>query len=249
FALKSIERLIIRGVTSVTVCNGNAQNRAPFIAVAEQRLGRLDAQPNQLGDELEAGVSQERAGKQPGLARDLESVADREHGPASVGVRDHVLHHGTEARDGAGPQIVAVTESARQHDHVASREIVLFVPEVHRLFAERFGHGVVGVVVAVGAGKSDDAELHAAATSTPAISKSSVTGLARSRSHMSRVELSAAALSRASSSTTTWRPTCTSRTAPNPSVWSASATVLPCGSRMPRRGVMWMATRKRVMKR
>src|SRR6185437_12578528 len=213
FALKSIERLVVRGVTSVTVRDWNAKDRAVFIAVAEQRLGRLDAQLNELGNELEAGVSQQRSAEQPGLARDLESVADRQHRTAAIGMCDHVSHHGAEPGDGAGTQIVAVAEAARQHDHVAALKIVILVPQIDRVLAERFGHGVKRVVVAVGARKGDDAELHAAMASTPAISKSSVTGLASRRSH-------------------------TSRTAPKPSVCSASATVLPCGSRMPRRDVM-----------
>src|SRR5437016_5379273 len=44
------------------------------------------------------------------------------------------------------------------------------------------------------------------------------------------------------------RPTWTSLTAAKPSVCSASATVFPCGSRMPRRGTMCTAMRYRLIR-
>src|SRR4029079_17903909 len=115
-------------------------------------------------------------------------------------------------------------------DHVALLEIVIFVPEIHRFFTELLDDRLIRVVVAVGAGKRDDAELHG--PSTLAISKSSVTGFASSFSHISRVDCSAALGSPASSSTTMCRPTWTSRTAGKPRLCNASATVLPWGSRM-----------------
>src|SRR6185437_13135666 len=171
---------------------------------------------------------------------------DGEHRPAAVREGDDVLHHGAEPRDRAGPQVIAVTEAAGQDDHVAVVQVVMLVPEKGRPFAESVDDGTVGVVVAVRAGKGDDAELHAA--STVAISKSSVTGFASRRSHMARASRSADCWSPASSSSTMYRPTWTSRSAPNPRVCSASATALPCGSRMPRRGVMCTAMRYRFIR-
>ncbi len=74
---------------------------------------------------------------------------------------------------------------------------------------------VIAVVVAVGAGKGDDAELHAA--STVAISKSSVTGLARSLPHISRTCASAAFASGAAMCSTMCRPMRVSETPSKPS--------------------------------
>ena len=72
-----------------------------------------------------------------------------------------------------------------------SLQIVILVPEIDGLLAELLDDRLIRVVVAVGARKRDDAEFHhqASRACTLAISKSSVTGLASSRSHISRVEL------------------------------------------------------------
>ena len=72
---------------------------------------------------------------------------------------------GTEARDGAGAQVVAVAEPARQDDDVAALQVVVLVPQQHGLFAERLDDRLEGVVVAVRAGEGDDAELHEGVTS------------------------------------------------------------------------------------
>src|SRR6185437_5611898 len=200
FALQSVDRLLVRRVTPVTMGNGNPQRRALFVAVREQCVRGLNAKAYQLTHELEARVAQQRAREQPGFAGDLKSVADGEHRPAAVREGDDVLHHGAEPRDRAGTQVITVTEAAGQDDHVAVVQVVMLVPEKGRPFAESVDDGTVGVVVAVRAGKGDDAELHAA--STVAISKSSVTGFASRRSHMARASRSADCWSPASSSST-----------------------------------------------
>ena len=51
--------------------------------------------------EPEGFVADERARQQPRLARDLEAVADREHGTALLREPGHVLHGRAEARDRA----------------------------------------------------------------------------------------------------------------------------------------------------
>jgi hypothetical protein len=75
------------------------------------------------------------------------------------------LHDRTEARDGAGPQIVAVAEPARQDDDVAPLQVVILVPQQHGLLAESLDDRLQRVVVAVRAGEGDDAELHDGVTS------------------------------------------------------------------------------------
>src|SRR5205085_5245214 len=112
-----------------------------------------------------------------------------------------------------------------QDHHVAPAQVMILVPQVDRFFTESVHHGVVDVVIPVGAGESDDSRFHNVLTL--AISKSSITGFARSLVHMARVERSAAELSNASISTTRWRPTWTSCTAANPKVRKASVTALP----------------------
>src|SRR5437868_3857162 len=79
------------------------------------------------------------------LARDLEAVADGEHRPAALGERDHLLHDRAEASDRAGAQVVAVREAAGENHDVGALEVVVLVPQVRCLLAQRVGHGVVGV--------------------------------------------------------------------------------------------------------
>src|SRR6185437_15579233 len=189
FALQPVNRLLVGSVTPVTVGDRNPERRPLVIAVREQCVRRLHAKPYQLTHELETGVAEECPGQQSGLAGDLEAVADGQHRPAAIRERDHVPHHGAESGDCTGAQIVAVAESPGQNDHVRLLQVVVLVPEKSRLFAESVDDGAVCVVVAIGAGERDDAELHAA--STVAMSKSSVTGLASRRSHMSRADCSA----------------------------------------------------------
>src|SRR2546423_772239 len=94
----------------------------------------------------------------------------------------YFVHDRAEPRDRTGPEVIAVAESAGEDDDVTPLQVVILVPEIDGFFAECLDDAAVRVVVAVGAGESDDAELHGC--DTDAISKSSVTGFARSCAHM-----------------------------------------------------------------
>jgi hypothetical protein len=104
-------------------------------------------------------VGQQRAGQQPRLAQDLEAVADTEHRAAVAGERDDLLHDRSEARDRAGPQVVAVGEPAGDDDRVDALQVAVGVPQQHRVAHARGGELRVDVIA--GAGEADDAELHA----------------------------------------------------------------------------------------
>lgn len=107
-------------------------------------------------------------------------------------------------------EVVAVRETAWQHDHIRSLEVVVFVPEHHRLLVQLVNDREPSVLVAVRPRKLDDADLHV--DSTDAIEKSSVTGLASSLWHIAVTDAEAAAADSAVVSMTIWRPTCTSAT-------------------------------------
>jgi hypothetical protein len=113
-----------------------------------------------FADVLLSGVAHERAGEQAGLTEDLEAVADAEDEAAVRSEFLDGLHDGREAGDGAGAEIVSVGEAAGDEDGVAPFEVVRRVPEEGDGLACDFGDDVVGVVIAVGAGKDEDAELH-----------------------------------------------------------------------------------------
>src|SRR5690606_31886470 len=115
-------------------------------------------------------------------------------GPARLGERLDRAHDRAQGSDRAGPQVIAVTESARQEDRVDVLEVRRSMPQVDGLGVEDLARRLVAVVVAVRAGEGDDADLHPAlpASSRTLTSKSSVTGLARSCRHMAIARSSAA---------------------------------------------------------
>jgi hypothetical protein len=106
----------------------------------------------------EKGPGAER--KQPRLAENLKPVANPEHGSAGAGKRGDRSHDGREAGDRAGSQVIAVREPAWQHDDISAPETRLLVPDELGLLAEHVLGRVVGVVIAVGPGKDNDAEFH-----------------------------------------------------------------------------------------
>src|SRR5688572_27917481 len=63
------------------------------------------------------------------LAEDLEAIAGGENRPSSGGLQEHGIHHRAEARDGAGPQVVAVAEYAWKDHQVGAAEIAVAVPD------------------------------------------------------------------------------------------------------------------------
>src|SRR6185437_9129694 len=112
-ALKAIERLVVRGVAAIAVRYRNAEHIADFASRGEHRVRILDAHANRVAHELEPGVAQQRAGQEPGLAGDLESVAYAEHRSAGARVRRDLAHDRAEARDGTGAQVITVAEPSR----------------------------------------------------------------------------------------------------------------------------------------
>ena len=126
----------------------------------EGRVGGLDAQVDVAADEFQAAIAEQRAGEQAGFDQDLEAVADAEHEAAIGGELLDGLHDGREFGDGAAAQVVAVGEAAGQDDGVDIAESGGVVPDELRLLPEVVGDGVEGVVIAIAAGKDDDAKFH-----------------------------------------------------------------------------------------
>ena len=90
---------------------------------------------NVAANELQPRVAHEDAGQKPGLAEDLEAVADAEHETALGGKAPHRVHHRRARGDGAAAQIVAIGKSAGHHDEVGPRrQRRLGMPD-HRRFA------------------------------------------------------------------------------------------------------------------
>src|SRR5262249_52659157 len=152
-------------------------------------------------------------------AGDLVAVADGEHRPALLGELLDGAHDRRVRGHGAGAQVVAVGEAAREHDRLGVAERRLLVPrEAHRL-PHHAPDDVEGVVVAVAAGESDDGYVHFT------ISKrySSITVLARSFSHIC-FKCPSTSLTSSASCISMNLPMRASLTSPKPSRPSARAT-------------------------
>ena len=169
--------------------------------------GRSTRSALPVAAELEMIVAQQRAGQQPRLGQDLEPVAGADHRPAGRGEGLDGAHHRREARDGAGPQVVAVREPAGQNHGVRPPEVGLGVPHQAVLPAEHLGRHVREVALAPGAGKDHHRDARAATPTTvtrrhhsamPACSSArssqlavSITGFASRRRHISATAASA----------------------------------------------------------
>ena len=92
-----------RGATNCpSPCLTGTRSTSPGDETRRERRERgLDADVDPPADEPELPVPDQRAGQQPGLAQDLEPVADPDDGPAALGERPHLVHDRREPRDRA----------------------------------------------------------------------------------------------------------------------------------------------------
>src|SRR6267378_978583 len=160
-------RLGVGHVAAIAVGDRHRQLLAPLVAACERRIGCLDPYTHRPRQEPEAGVAHQRAGKQPGLTQDLESVADAQDGAAGPRVRGHRPHHRGEPGDRPRTQVVAVTEAARENHRVGLPQIGVAMPHIIGV-GPGVARGVEGVRVAVRAGEHNhgDAAHQAVSTAT-----------------------------------------------------------------------------------
>ena len=163
--LELLQHLGRREVVALAVADWNRQHLADRRRGRERRVVLLDAHMHVLAAIFQAFVAQHRAGQQAGLEQNLEAVADAEHRPAPLGKRPHRAHHGREPGHRAGAQVVAVGETARQDHDVGAFQVGVLVPQILGILAEHVPGRVKRVLVAVAAGKHDDAEFHDQSTS------------------------------------------------------------------------------------
>ena len=155
-----VERAVVGVVVAFAVGDRHGQH-LPFLApcvngefVVSTR--NLDG----LADEFQSRVAQQRAGQQAAFAEDLEAVADAQHEPAIGGELLDSLHHRRELGDRSAAQVVAVGEAAGQDDSIDIAELLRVVPDEFRLLTEILRDGVQSVVIAIAAGKNDNAKFH-----------------------------------------------------------------------------------------
>src|SRR5512140_1040085 len=121
--------------------NRNREDLIPLVIQSELRISVLDTNANRSRDELKAGVSKKRTREQSCLAGDLKAIADADDRLSAARVCNHFVHDWTEPRNRAGTQVVAIAEPAGKNHDVRALKVVILVPQVHSLFAERVYHG------------------------------------------------------------------------------------------------------------
>jgi hypothetical protein len=122
----------------------------------DRRVDDLDV--DLAADEPQARVRQQRARQQSGFAQDLEPVADPQHEAAVAGELLDLGHHGREAGDRTGAQVVAVREPAGDDHGVDALEVVVGVPQ--QLGVPDPLRSEQRVALVARAGELDDAVLH-----------------------------------------------------------------------------------------
>ena len=155
-----VEGALVGVVAAFAVGDGDAEDLAALGVAGEGRVGGFDAQVDVAADEFQAAIAEQGAGEQAGFDQDLEAVADAEHEAAIGGELLDGLHDGREFGDGAAAQVIAVGEAAGEDDGIDVAEGGGVMPDELRLLPEVVGDGVECVVIAIAAGKDNDAKFH-----------------------------------------------------------------------------------------
>ena len=112
------------------MCLTGIERRSPATdSRAEWSFEVLRNQPDLAADEPQPLIGQQGAGQQPGLAEDLEAVADPEHGAAVGREATDNLHRRREAGDRTGAQVVAVGKASGNDHPVEVREVGFLMPD------------------------------------------------------------------------------------------------------------------------
>src|ERR1700722_952902 len=149
-SLQHVERAVVREIAAVAVRHRHLQ----------ELTGSLDSQRYIATDELQSPILEQCAGEQSALDQDLKPVADSEHGPTVGRKFPHRRHHWRKLRNGPAPQIVSVRESTRQNYGVDVTDGGRLVQKELGLLTQVVGEGVPGIVIALAAGKNDNANFH-----------------------------------------------------------------------------------------
>src|SRR5467141_4485712 len=130
----------------------------------ERRVRVFDTHVYLPADKAKTGIARKHARQQARFAKNLKAVADAED--KSAGAREflHRAHHGRKPRNRARAQVIAISKPARQNDGVKTSDLFGLMPQEFNRLVKDLAQGVVGVVVAVRAGKHDHTEFHRASS-------------------------------------------------------------------------------------
>src|SRR5215472_10224445 len=161
------QRLWISKKTPFTMRYGQAQKCSFRTAVGEWRIIYLNARSDHVTNKPERAVPHERARQKTGFAQDLKPVARSEHELAGERGADDCFHYGRKPSDGSAAKIIAVCESARQHNGIEIIERSFLVPNVFGLQSIKPINRGDTILVAVGTGKLNDGKLHGDSNVSP----------------------------------------------------------------------------------
>jgi hypothetical protein len=109
--LEFAESFLIGKVASFTMSDGKAEQLPGRDLVSKSGIRCNGFQKDMFTAELERAVADQGSGQKAGLAQDLKAIADSQHEPTLFGECLHCLHDGAESSDGAGAEVIPVTES------------------------------------------------------------------------------------------------------------------------------------------
>jgi hypothetical protein len=142
------------------VADGNPEHLALFACIGEGSVSVFYSQIDKLADVFESRIAHERAGKKTGFTKDLKAIADADDQATRRGKFTHLIHDGREFGNGAGAQVITIGKAARDNDGVTIFQVVRIMPEHGRLLSGGGNGRIVTILIAIGAGKDDDAKFH-----------------------------------------------------------------------------------------
>src|SRR4029077_16774753 len=158
--LESRQHSRLGEVAALAVSDRHANDLAVRALGREGDVRSLDHEVGPFAAVLERYIANQCPGQEPGLAKNLEAVADAPHEPAAIRELTDLLHDRGKPCDRSGAEVVTVCKTARQDDTVAALEVGVLVPQVLELRADDLVDDPTAVAVRPCSRKNDNAKFH-----------------------------------------------------------------------------------------
>jgi hypothetical protein len=158
FRVQGSQRLGVGIIISFGMSNRHPQYLAFRQPFRERCVSIFDAHMHIPADEREGPVSQHDSGQKTCLQENLKAVANAKNKSPAMREAHHGGHDRGKSRDGACAEVVPIGKTSGNHDGVQRRKAFRLVPDELRGSAESLRHHMMAVLVAVRAGKNDDAD-------------------------------------------------------------------------------------------
>ena len=142
------------------MADGNPEHLAFFAGIGKWRFSILYAQIDKFADVLQSSIAHERAGKKSCFTQNLKTIADADDQTTRGSKLTDLIHDGRKLSDCSRAQVVAVSKAAGHNNGITVFQVMRIMPEHRRLLAGGGNGRVVAILIAIGAGKDDDAKFH-----------------------------------------------------------------------------------------